>query len=97
MSIDSGEVAIHAVIRGRVQGVWYRGWTVERAGRLGLSGWVRNRSNGTVEAVFAGPADAVEEMLAACWSGPPLALVREVERSDWSGPVPEGFEQRPSA
>jgi acylphosphatase len=47
--------------------------------------------------VFAGPADAVEEMLAECWSGPPLALVREVERSDWSGPVPEGFEQRPSA
>lgn len=97
MSNDSGEIAIHAIIRGRVQGVWYRGWTVEQAGRHGLSGWVRNRSNGTVEVVFAGAVDAVEAMLAACRSGPPLALVREVERSEWTGPVPDGFEQRPTA
>lgn len=88
--------AVRASISGRVQGVWYRAWTVERAEALGLSGWVRNRADGTVEAVFAGAASAVEEMLAACRRGPPLAKVAGVEISDFEGPVPTGFETRPT-
>lgn len=64
---------------GRVQGVWYRGWTVETARRRGLCGWVRNRSDGSVEAVFSGPAAAVEAMIAACREGPPAARVTAVE------------------
>ena len=49
--------AVNAVISGKVQGVWYRAWTVEQARKRGLAGWVRNRNDGTVEAVFAGPAE----------------------------------------
>src|SRR5262249_52467947 len=59
------------VIRGRVQGVGYRAWTEYAALDLGLEGWVRNRRDGTVEALFAGSADAVEAMLDACRQGPP--------------------------
>lgn len=66
-------------IAGRVQGVWFRAWTGERARALGLAGWVRNRRDGSVEALFSGSADRVEEMLAACRDGPPAAHVDTVE------------------
>lgn len=89
--------AILARIHGRVQGVWYRGWTVERATELGLSGWVRNRADGTVEALFAGPAPQVEAMLAACREGPPAAMVRDIALEAAEDPGPRGFEQRPTA
>ena len=49
-----GQKRLHVIVRGRVQGVWYRGWTVREAERRGLRGWVRNRRDGSVEAVFAG-------------------------------------------
>ena len=62
---------VRVVISGQVQGVWYRGWTVESARALDLCGWVRNRRDGTVEAVFGGPERAIEIMLARCHSGPP--------------------------
>lgn len=65
-------------IEGRVQGVWYRGWTVAEANRRGLAGWVRNRADGSVEAVFDGPAEMVEDMVAACRRGPPSARVDRV-------------------
>lgn len=65
-------------ISGRVQGVGYRDWTRHKASGLGLSGWVRNLPTGEVEAVFAGPAETVESMLAACRRGPPLARVEAV-------------------
>lgn len=73
--------ASHSVlvrITGRVQGVGYRAWTVEQAERLKLSGWVRNLSDGAVEALVSGPAADVEAMLAACRRGPPLAQVSDV-------------------
>ncbi|HEY0833296.1 MAG TPA: acylphosphatase [Azospirillum sp.] len=89
--------AVLARIRGRVQGVWYRGWTVERATGLGLSGWVRNRADGSVEALFAGPAAAVEAMLAACREGPPAAVVRDIHAEPAEDPGPGGFHQRPTA
>src|SRR5208337_5121537 len=69
---------VRVVIKGRVQGVAYRGWTGRTAKALGLHGWVRNRRDGTVEALFSGAAGQVEEMLARCRKGPPAAMVAEV-------------------
>jgi acylphosphatase len=70
----------HVVIRGRVQGVGYRAWTEMTALELGLEGWVRNRRDGTVEALFAGSADEVAAMLEACRQGPPGARVEAVDQ-----------------
>jgi acylphosphatase len=65
-------------IRGRVQGVGYRYWTRRSATARGLEGWVRNRSDGSVEAVFSGPEQAVAEMIALCRRGPDAARVESV-------------------
>ncbi len=70
--------SVHVRISGRVQGVGYRAWTVDEAQRRGLSGWVRNRADGDVEAVFSGPAATVEDMIAACRRGPFSARVDHV-------------------
>jgi len=83
----SARVRIH----GRVQGVWFRAWTAERARALGLDGWVRNRADGSVEAVFSGPPAAVEEMLLLCRQGPPSARVTRVEEEAEAGPIAPGF------
>ena len=69
----------HVTIRGRVQGVGYRAWVEHEALRRGLDGWVRNRRDGNVEAVLAGPPDAVTAMVAACRRGPPSARVEAVD------------------
>jgi acylphosphatase len=87
---------LRVVISGRVQGVWYRGWTVDEARARGLDGWVRNRRDGSVEAVFQGPAEAVAEMVAACRQGPPMARVEAVETLAHQDPVAPGFAQVPS-
>lgn len=89
--------AIHVIIEGRVQGVWYRGWTVEEATRRNLAGWVRNRADGSVEAVFAGPEAEVESMVQACHAGPPAARVIAVTVSAWAEDVAPGFHQRATA
>jgi len=89
-------MGVRAIIQGRVQGVWYRGWTVEQARRRGLDGWVRNRADGTVEALFAGKREAVEAMLAACRKGPPAAQVTDIRTEPAEDPGPAGFEQRPT-
>jgi acylphosphatase len=65
-------------IEGRVQGVFFRDWTVETARRLGLSGWVRNRRDGSVEVLAIGDEAAVERLIAACHEGPPHARVDRV-------------------
>ena len=70
--------ALHAAISGRVQGVGYRAWAAHQAERLGLAGWVRNRRDGSVEAVFRGDEDAVVRMLDECWRGPRGAKVDNV-------------------
>jgi acylphosphatase len=75
------------VVHGRVQGVFFRGATVERARALGLSGWVRNRRDGCVEAVFEGSPEAVAEAVRFCHGGPPAAQVARVEAFD---EIPEG-------
>src|SRR4051794_23846254 len=70
------------VIHGRVQGVGYRMWTEDTARERGISGWVRNRRDGTVEAVFAGPAETVEAMLEACRRGPPGTRVDTIDQRE---------------
>lgn len=98
MSEHIPRTAVRVVISGRVQGVWYRGWTVSEAVAAGLDGWVRNRSDGTVEAVFSGASDRVDAMIAACRSGPPAARVAGIERfDDTDPPAQTGFYQRPTA
>jgi acylphosphatase len=69
---------IHVVVRGRVQGVFFRKSTMEAAGRLGITGWVRNRSDGGVELEAEGTEEAVEALLAFCRLGPERARVDEV-------------------
>ncbi|WP_412508006.1 acylphosphatase [Roseovarius sp. SYSU LYC5161] len=87
--------ALHARITGRVQGVSFRAWTQERARALGLSGWVRNRPDGSVEALISGPAAAVEDMRTRLHDGPPAARVAEVETAPAAeGEPPHPFEVR---
>jgi acylphosphatase len=69
----------HVTIRGRVQGVGYRYWLEQQARSRGLEGWVRNRRDGSVEALFAGPPDVVSGMIALCRRGPSSARVNAVE------------------
>ena len=82
------EEAFHVIISGRVQGVWFRGWTKQHASRNKLTGWVRNRTDGSVEAIFQGRAKDVETMLALCRMGPPAAKVINI---DTTKIVPENF------
>jgi acylphosphatase len=95
MSVEApGRICRRVRIDGRVQGVWYRGWTVEEALRRGLDGWVRNRSDGSVEALFAGRQEDVEAMIAACHRGPPAAQVRSVVPEVSTESPESGFFQR---
>lgn len=88
--------AVRVSISGRVQGVGYRAWTEQAARDGGLAGWVRNRRDGTVEAVFEGPSDAVERMLARCRDGPPAARVTTVDVVDEPPNSYSGFCVRPT-
>jgi acylphosphatase len=76
------DVIRHVVIRGRVQGVGFRAWTEYTVLERGLQGWVRNRGDGAVEALFAGPPDAVTAMIAACNEGPRGARVDAIDQRD---------------
>jgi acylphosphatase len=90
-----GEIrSVHVRISGRVQGVNFRAWTARQARQLNLSGWVRNIASGDVEAVFTGPADAVNAMLAACREGPRHARVDKVETLGPAEPARGPFEIR---
>jgi acylphosphatase len=80
-SSDLGRKAVRVRIEGFVQGVGFRDWVDRNARALGLEGWVRNRRDGTVEAVFAGPADRVDAMIARCRQGPRSAHVRDIRVS----------------
>ncbi len=87
-------IARRAIVRGRVQGVWYRGWTIEQATELGLDGWVRNRMDGSVEWVAVGPVAAVEELVRRCRAGPSAARVDSVDVEETPGIVARGFSQK---
>lgn len=81
-------------IHGRVQGVGFRAWTVEQAERLGLRGWVRNRADGSVEVLAAGPEEARDRLASACQQGPPAAQVSKIDREASDPPENDGFTQR---
>jgi acylphosphatase len=74
-----GDVIRHVTISGRVQGVGYRYWVEQQARALGLEGWVRNRRDGSVEALFAGPEGVVSDMVASSRRGPSSARVNAVQ------------------
>jgi acylphosphatase len=84
---------LHAVMHGRVQGVWYRDSMRREAAKLGVNGWCRNRSDGTVEAMLQGEAAAVDALLAWAQRGPELAQVSRVDIEPGSGSFAE-FEVR---
>jgi acylphosphatase len=92
-----GRKAVLAVITGNVQGVWFRAWTVEQASLRGLDGWVRNRRDGSVEALFAGDAAQVDDMIKACHRGPSAAEVRNVAVSPAAELPAPGFRKLPTA
>ncbi|MEX1147700.1 MAG: acylphosphatase [Sphingomonadales bacterium] len=91
-----GRKAVRLLITGKVQGVWFRAWTVEEARALGLDGWVRNRIDGSVEALLAGPVDIVDRMIDLCRRGPPKARVDDIAVIPAQGITPRGFVQKPT-
>ena len=82
---------VRVSITGRVQGVGYRAWTEGEARTRGLDGWVRNRRDGAVEALFSGDTAVVEAMLAACRDGPSAALVSAIDVVEVEAPAEPGF------
>ena len=85
---------VRSVVTGRVQGVGYRAWVERTAGELGLSGWVRNRRDGSVEAVFQGSPEDVAEMLERCCDGPSMANVARVDVTNESAGEFTNFDVR---
>jgi acylphosphatase len=83
-------------ITGRVQNVFYRGWFVEQAESLGVTGWVRNRADGSVEALVSGPSEMIEAIVAKARQGSPASRVEGVVVSEAPDAVFDGFEQRPT-
>jgi acylphosphatase len=88
---------VHADIAGIVQGVWFRAWTVQQAQARRLDGWVRNRRDGSVEAVFAGPPERVDDMIRACHQGPDAAQVSNVHVAPEPSDPGRGFRKLPTA
>jgi acylphosphatase len=92
--VSGDPVRRRVVVHGHVQGVFFRDSTAERARSRGVAGWVSNRSDGSVEAVFEGEPEAVESMVRFCRSGPSSADVEDVEDSEESPEGLSGFEVR---
>lgn len=94
---DSDQLKMVRVeIKGVVQGVCYRDWTVENASQLGINGWVRNLKDGSVEAVFAGSVDKVDDMEQRCRSGPSGAMVTSLNSFPCYEDPGSGFQRRPT-
>lgn len=83
-------------IEGRVQGVGYRDWLCREAARLGLDGWVRNRADGSVEALLAGPEEVVQTLLEAARRGPVSARVDRITATQAEAPAEPGFRRLPT-
>jgi len=89
-----GRTRAHVLVSGRVQGVYFRATTRDRAREAGVGGWVRNLADGRVEAVFEGSEDSVESMVAFCREGSPAARVEDIEVEYEPPEGIEGFEVR---
>ncbi len=85
-------VARHILVSGRVQGVGYRAFVADLAARHGMAGWVRNRRDGTVEAVIAADAATLETVLSALRAGPPAARVADLVVTPAADPGTDGFQ-----
>lgn len=85
------------VIQGQVQGVGYRDWMVRTAIGLGLAGWVRNRLDGSVEALVAGPEAGIAAVIALCRDGPRRAIVTSIDQAPADAPAEPGFTRLPTA
>jgi acylphosphatase len=96
MSGAGGVRTVRVLIEGRVQGVGFRYWTEDAALALGLNGWVRNRRDGSVEALFSGNAALVAEILQRCREGPRAAMVSSVRILEEGGAAPGGFDVLPT-
>ena len=83
-------------IEGFVQAVGYRNYVIAEATRLGIDGWVRNRADGTVEALVSGEDKAVKALVGLCMKGPPGSTVKNVEIHNAEAPAEKGFRRRPS-
>ena len=94
--MTAGSIAIRATFEGHVQGVWFRTWTTDEAVARGLDGWVRNRADGTVEALFSGPPKVVEDMVEVCRKGPSAARVTAVRLEPAEAFGETGFHQAPT-
>ena len=88
--------AVQLRVAGRVQGVGYRAWMERKAHEAGLRGWVRNRLDGSVEALLIGDRPAIDAVAAAAQRGPRLALVTDVQRATASDDGSTGFRQLPT-
>ena len=94
---DAEEISsLRLRIEGSVQAVGYRYFAMEEARKLGIDGWIRNRSDGSVEALASGPTKAVEAFVAVCMRGPPGARVKNVDLHNAEPPADRGFHRRPS-
>jgi acylphosphatase len=93
---DDDITSLRFRIEGFVQAVGYRNFAINEALRLGLDGWVRNRSDGTVEALVSGETKKVEEFAQACMRGPPGSRVKGVEMHNAEPPDEKGFRRRPA-
>lgn len=96
MSVNQPVKTLHLVMRGRVQGVWYRDSMRREALHLGVCGWVRNCSDGSVEAMVQGEAEPVDALVSWAHRGPPFARVDQLEIRPGSGSF-SGFEVRDTA
>ena len=95
-SNDEDQTHLRLRIEGFVQAVGYRNYVIGEATRLGLDGWIRNRSDGTVEALVSGPNTAVELLVGLCMKGPPGSTVKNVELHKAEAPAEKGFKRRSS-
>jgi acylphosphatase len=93
---DDDLTSLRFRIEGQVQAVGYRNFLIAEATRLGLDGWVRNRSDGTVEALASGPTKAIEAFFTVCARGPDGSRVSNVEMHRADPPAEKGFTRRPS-
>ena len=92
----AAERTVRVRVTGRVQGVGYRVWVEGEAIARGLNGWVRNKRDGAVEALFSGDPASVADMLTVCREGPPLAIVNAVDLTETAEPAGRGFRVLPT-
>lgn len=96
MADDHDITTLRVSIEGAVQAVGFRYFAMEEARRLALDGWVRNRSDGTVEALISGSTKSVEAFVASCMRGPPGARVKNIDLHQAAPPAEKGFHRRPT-